>query len=209
MPSLTDIPALKRDYREVGIGLAIAAGLALIIAAFTPGWLRSPYGDGTHLGLISATLCANPDRCERMSNFALVSKLNERTEQDTIVMERMDRHNELRSYEPEEPSGAFAPMGLVALISAAVGGLSLFLMAFLAIKRKKVESPIQPAQVALLSILLSLITGCAFIATKPGGDRGIGVGYSFWIFGVSAVVGIVGAQILNKLIKPPDKAWTA
>ena len=47
-----------------------------------------------------------------------------------------------------------------------------------------------------------------FVATKPGPPGMVGVGLSFWIFGVGAVMGIVGAQLLAKVNRPPDTEWT-
>ena len=44
---------------------------------------------------------------------------------------------------------------------------------------------------------ISSITSNANYPNKPGG-REFGVGYTFWIFGVANVLGIVAAQILGK-----------
>jgi len=61
--------------------------------------------------------------------------------------------------------------------------------------------------IALLAIMAGLCTGCLFIAKKPGGQTGydaVGVGPSFWAYAIACVVGIAGAQMLAKYIKPID-----
>jgi hypothetical protein len=57
--------------------------------------------------------------------------------------------------------------------------------------------------------MVGLISGCVFVATKPGPAGMVGVGMSFWLFGAGVVMGIVGAQMLAKVIRPPDPEWTA
>jgi hypothetical protein len=47
-----------------------------------------------------------------------------------------------------------------------------------------------------------------FVATKPGPNGMVGVGLSFWIFGVGCVMGIAGAQMMAKVNRPPDPEWT-
>ena len=214
MPSLTDIPMLKKEHREVGIGLAAAAGLALVIAAFTHGWLVNPYMGDIHMGLISTHMCESHDNCDSMTNFALMSKLREVAEKDDSYIEKMQLEGrsafaDANTDTAQDISGAFAPAGLVAMITCIIGGLALIATAVLAFKKIRIALPLHLSTIGLLAIMLSLAFGCIFIATKPGGMRGVGVGYSFWIFGIGSVVGIIGAQILNKLIKPPEKAWTA
>jgi hypothetical protein len=68
--------------------------------------------------------------------------------------------------------------------------------------------PIAPTTIALLGVMIGLITGCVFIATKPGPTGMVGVGLSFWIFGVGCVMGIAAAQMMAKVNRPPDPEWT-
>ena len=58
--------------------------------------------------------------------------------------------------------------------------------------------PMAPTTLALLAIMAALVTGCVFVATKPGPGGFVGVGIAFWIFGAGAVMGIAGAQLLAK-----------
>jgi len=214
MASLTDIPMLKKEHREIGIGFAAAAGIALVIAAFTHGWLVNPQLGDIHMGLISTHMCETRDGCESTTNFELMSKMREVAEKADSYVERMQMQGrtgfaDMSSDNASEVSGAFAPTGLVTMIACIIGGLALITTAVFAFKRIQIALPLHVSTIALIAIMTSLIFGCIFIATKPGGMRGVGVGYSFWIFGIGSVVGIIGAQILNKLIKPPEKAWTA
>jgi hypothetical protein len=214
MPSLTDIPMLKKEHREIGIGFAAAAGLALVIAALTHGWLVNPYIADIHMGLISTQLCQSHEHCESHTNFELMSTLREAAERQDSVVETMQMEGrsafaDASTDNASDVSGAFAPAGLVAMIACIIGGLALMATAVLAFKKIRLALPLHLSTISLIAIMVSLIFGCIFIATKPGGMRGVGVGYSFWIFGAASVAGIIGAQILNKLVKPPEKAWTA
>ena len=58
---------------------------------------------------------------------------------------------------------------------------------------------------AVIFLFLALIAGCVFVATNPsrGTTLQLGVGWSFWVFGVGVVGGIVGAQLLAKF-KPVE-----
>ena len=57
----------------------------------------------------------------------------------------------------------------------------------LAIASKKLVLPMSPSTLALLAIMAGLITGCVFVAQKPGEAGYVGVGPSFWMFGAGAV----------------------
>jgi hypothetical protein len=63
--------------------------------------------------------------------------------------------------------------------------------------------PMAPTTIALLSLLVGMISGCVFVAQA----RAIGtVGWTFWVFGVATVLGIVAAQGLARF-KPGDPFW--
>jgi hypothetical protein len=105
-------------------------------------------------------------------------------------------------------SGAFAPMGWATFIVALVAALGLAAAAALGFLRKTPRLPMAPTTLALLGVMAGLITGCVFVATKPGPAGMVGVGMSFWIFGVGCVMGIAGAQMMAKLNRPLDPEWT-
>jgi hypothetical protein len=184
MTSLPDIPQLKKDNRMLGVGLSAASGLGLLVASFTHGWL-------VNIGYDRAvSLWSSCEDGQCTSNFGVYSNLKE-------IAERIGDDG-------PAVSSLWPVCGLVTILCCIAGGLGLLATAFFGFQNKRVTWPVQPTTVALLGIMLGLITGCVFIATKPGGVGHVGVGWSFWIYGIGSVVGIVGAQMLNKLIKPVD-----
>jgi hypothetical protein len=175
-------PALKKDTRMLGVGLAVIAGLLLIAAAFTKAWLVNPHLN-VGFGLFSMSSC-NGGECASLSNLDFMAQA--------------------RAIAPDEVSGVFAPVGIITMVLCIVAGLGLLVTAYFGFAKKRVTWPVQPTTVALLGVMGGLLAGCVFIATKPGGVGAVGVGWSFWAFGIGSVIGIVGAQMLNKLIKPVD-----
>jgi len=174
-----------RDNRGLGIGLCIGAALCLIYACVSHRWLENTQFRGARMGfsLLSFEACME-NKCENKSNFEVMA--------------------EAKKYDPERASSVFAPMGVVTLVLLGLAALGLLATAGIAIKKLRPELPVAPTTVALLGIMAALITGCIFVATKPGGVGGVGVGLGFWAFGIGSVVGIAGAQMLNKSIKPID-----
>jgi hypothetical protein len=182
MTDLVAPPALKKDTRMLAVTLAGLAGLMLIAASFTKAWLVNPhYGVG--FGLFSMSTC-NGGECASISNLDFMAKA--------------------REFAPDEVSSVFAPIGIITMILCLVGALGLLVTAYFGFVKKRIAWPIMPQTVALLGVMGALLTGCVFIATKPGGVGAVGVGWSFWAFGIGSVAGIIGAQMLNKLIKPVD-----
>jgi hypothetical protein len=175
-----------RDYRMIGLGLSLGAIVLFVYAAFSHRWLENTsYRVG--FSLIAFEACATPDSCVTTSNFALVKELTERT-----------------SRRDEPPSGMFAPAGVATMALSLLSVIALGFIAFLAWKRKRPPLKITPPAIALLAIMGALIAGCFFIAKKPGGYAAVGVGPSFWAFAIACVIGIAGAQMLAKYVKPID-----
>lgn len=176
---------LKKDNRMLGIGLCAAAALLLIFSAFSHRWLenRQYKGAGMGFSLRSFEMCME-DKCETKSNSELMA--------------------EYKKHDPKNASGAFAPMGLITLAVMLLSAAALLASAVFAQLKKRLTFPMLPTTVALLGLMIALITGCVFIATKPGGVGAVGVGIGFWAFGIGTVLGIAGGQMLNKLIKPVD-----
>jgi len=179
-------------HRILAIALAFAAAAALIVASFSQGWLANatPDGDVT-IGLRTTTECgsigltlAEPDQCRTKSNAAYADGWDDHTG---------------RFY-----SSAFAPMGWVALVACLVAALGLLGAAALGLATKKPSPPISPSTIALLGLMVSLITGCVFVATKPGTPGFVGSGIIFWIFGAGCVVGIPASILLAKVNRPRD-----
>ena len=174
-----------RDHRMLGIGLCIGAVVLFVYAAFSHRWLENTYYR-VGFSLIAFEACEG-DSCQTTSNFALIAELKERTT-------RRD----------QPPSSVFAPAGVATMALSLLSVIALGITAFLAWKKKRPLLKVPPPAIALLAIMGALIAGCLFIAKKPGGYAAVGVGPSFWAFAIACVVGIVGAQLLAKYVKPID-----
>jgi len=177
-------PPVKKDTRMLGIGLSLAAAALLLFAAFSKTWLARPLGD--HVFGFGPMGCQNCglDGTGNMSNSAFMEAY--------------------KAFDPEHTSGVFAPMGWATFGVCLIAALGLVATAFLAFTKKRPELPMSPASLALLMIMIGLITGCVFVATKPGPVGLVGVAMGFWSFGVGCVLGIAGAQMLAKEIRPVD-----
>lgn len=164
---------------------AVIAAAALIAACFSHRWLANRYiGD---FGFSPLALKACPGTgCESTSNFELYEKAKD------------------IPFEEARISIAFPVAGLVTFIALLMAAVGLLVATALAVTGRRPELPIAPTTVALLGVMVGLISGCIFVATKPGGVGAIGVAWSFWAFGVGAVLGIAGAQLLAKQIRPVD-----
>lgn len=188
------IPApVKKDTRMIGIGLAVAAAALLLFASFSRAWVARPLGAfDIGFGPMGCKNCnmltmSGDDAPSNMSNGAFIDMV--------------------RTADPSaerETSSVFAPMGWVTFGTCVVAGLALLAAAFLAFRKQRPELPISPASLALLMIMIGLIAGCVFVAKKPGGPGFVGVAIGFWCFGVGCVLGIAGAQMLAKEIRPID-----
>jgi len=101
-------------------------------------------------------------------------------------------------------SGAFALCGWLALVGCGLAALSLAIAVMLVALRQRRMLPIMPTTTALLGIMLAIITGCVFVATKPGGSGFVGVSFGFWGFAVGIILGIASTLMLNGLLRPED-----
>lgn len=177
-----------RDYRMLGIGLCLGAIVCFLYASFSYRWLENTQDRFGRVGfsLIAFEVCAVSD-CQATSTFALIDE--------------MKRHTSRRD---EPPSGMFAPAGVATMALSLLAVITLGGTAFAAWKRKRIGMRLLPTTIALLAIMGAMLAGCLFVAKKPGGYGAVGVGPSFWAFAIACVVGIAGAQILTKFIKPID-----
>ncbi len=190
----------KKDVRPLATGLCAAAAACLLYAAFTHTWLvnASRYQE-IGFGLRSNFECGTSfqfgeqesQSCRWLGNGELI-----------------DTWREMGSEAAKLTSGAFAPMGWVTFILALLAAAGLAAAAALGALNKPMDLPVAPTTIGLLGVMIGLITGCVFVATKPGPAGMVGVGLSFWIFGIGCVMGIAGAQMMAKVNRPPDPEWT-
>lgn len=176
----------KTDPRVVGIGLCVGAAVLFLYAAFSHRWLENANHSHARVGfsLIAFEACRD-DSCKATSNFALVREIRQ-------TMSRRD----------ERPSGMFAPAGVITMALSLLSIMALGAAAWFAYKRERLAWKVLPTAIALLAIMGALLAGMLFVGKKPGGYGAVGVGPSFWAFSVACVIGIVGSQMLTKLIKP-------
>lgn len=178
--------------RVLAIVLAFVAAAALAIASFSQGWLANDDSDGSiTIGLRSTTECGS-------IGMTLASRDQCRTRSNGEYADTWDDHTG-RFY-----SSAFAPMGTVTLVACLVAALGLLGAAGLGLAKTKPNPPISPSTIALLGVMVALITGCVFVATKPGTPGFVGSGIMFWLFGAGCVVGIPSSIMLAKLNRPRD-----
>lgn len=101
-------------------------------------------------------------------------------------------------------SWVFPLLGLIALIACIVAAISLAIAVAFVLAGKRIRLPIMPTTTALLGVLVALISGCLYIAFKPGPPGYVGVGLSFFVFGGGVVLGLWSSLKLNKLMRPHD-----
>lgn len=190
----------QKDLRPLATGLCAAAAACLLYAAFTESWLVNAglYGEigfglrGNHECSSSlASLGGESQTCIELSNSAYLEKWRAMGEQGANLT-----------------SSAFVPAGWITFILALLAALGLAVAAGFGAMKKPMTLPIAPTTVALLGVMIGLISGCVFVATKPGPAGMVGVGLSFWLFGIGCVMGIAGAQMMAKVNRPPEPEWT-
>ena len=189
---------VKKDMRPLASGLCAAAAACLLYAAFTHTWLANAASRYTEVGfgLRSNFQCAEgltgkDKACEWMTNSAFIEQMRG-----------------LGSEAAKYTSSAFVPTGWITFIVALIAAAGLAAAAAFGFLKKPMTGPIAPTTPGLLGVMIGLITGCVFVATKPGPPGMVGVGMSFWLFGVGCVMGIAGAQMMAKVNKPPEPEWT-
>lgn len=173
-------------------GLAIVAAALLVIAALVPKWLANAGTQGSvSMGLLSTTECgvagiqmvATPDDCVTTANGLYAQQWKDIG---------------------QPSSSAFSACGKATLVVSLLAALGLVGAAALGLKKTKPYLKISPSTIALVGIMLGLVVGCIFVATKPGPNGFVGIGISFWIFGAGNVLGLVSAIQLSKLNRPVD-----
>lgn len=179
----------RSDNRMLAVALAALGAALLVFAAFSRSWVARPMPD-IGFGPMGCHNCGSfiGGQSDDMSNGAFIAMVRETAPAEA----------------EKTTSSAFAPMGWATFGLCLVSALGLLGAAALGYMKKRPTLPIAPTSVALLGLMASLITACVFVATKPGGNGFVGVSMGFWAYGIGAVLGIAGAQMLAKLIRPED-----
>lgn len=201
---MSDIETPKKDMRSLAMGLAIAAAACMLYAGFTRQWLVNgnkylEFG----FGLRSNYECSTSFE----SNFEGGHE-NKSSKEDCTSKSNSEAVDDFKKLDPKLASAAFVPAGWITFIAILLAAAGLLAAAALAYAKKQMALPVAPTTIGLLGGMIALITGCVFVATKPGPPGMVGVGLSFWIFGVGTVMGILAAQMLARQIKPVEPEWT-
>jgi hypothetical protein len=144
-----DQPPSTRDYRYIAIALALVAVGCFAYAAFSKQWLVK--GGAIGFGLRECNDC-RAEPCLVLPNDDMVAEWQASPFRGDV----------------EYTSSAFAPTGTITFVLLFVAMAGLLGAAGLAIARKHSHLPIAPSTLGLLGIALTLISGCVFVATKPG-----------------------------------------
>ena len=208
---MTDGPK-PPDRKFLAVLLAIVAAAALAYACVASTWLYNPRNKQhfeVGFGLVSMFECEGGGECRSMSNAKLVDEwakeladIRERAKQDPtdpqVQAFAVQAADELRA------SSVFPTLGWITLACSALAALSLLVCAGLVLGNRRIAWPIMPTTTAILGVGIGLITGCVFVALKPGPPGYVGVHLGFFAFGAGVIVGIVAALMLNKLLRPYD-----
>lgn len=180
-----DITSPPREPpRAVSVLLSLVAAGCLVVACFSHRWLTNKHAGDFGYSPLSYQQCQTT--CTTISNFQVV------------------KNSEDLRLEEKRVSSAFPIAGLATFIVLLVAAAGLVIAAAIATANRRPNLAISPTTFALLGVMMGLLTGCVFVATKPGGVGAVGIGWSFWAFGVGSVAGIAGAQLLAKRIRPQD-----
>jgi hypothetical protein len=215
----------KPEQRVLAIALAAVAVVGLAFATVSHQWIYNPasvdgeYGFGP-TGMFHCTPTMGThgleERCEHMSNAALIADWRERDAQEQRDLETLTARGASqreigeaevaakRFHEEHVASSAFPIVGWLAFVGCLIAALSLASALVLVALKKRPHVPILPTTTALLGIMLAIVTGCLFVATKPGGAGFVGVGIGFWAYGIGCVLGIGSTLMLNRSLRPVD-----
>lgn len=175
----------REPPRALGIVVAVIAAACLIAACLSHRWLANRHLGDFGYSPLSFQQCGGP-MCDTVSNFQIAD----------IAADS--------PFPEQRVSAAFPIAGVISFIVLLVAAIGLLVAAAIAATGKRPDLPVSPTTFALLGLMIGLVSGCVFVATKPGGVGAVGVAWSFWAFGVGAVAGIAGAQLLARQIRPPD-----
>jgi hypothetical protein len=178
-------PVTSPTARLTAVALCLVAATLLTAACLSKRWLANGSGpDSIAYGLIRHTECID-GACATRGNDLAPEALRKR-------------------HPPEELSPAFPVAGWVALGASALAIVALATCGLLGLFRRRLALPIAPSSLALFGLLVAMVGGAVFIATKPGGLGRVGVDWGFVVFSAAIVIGMVAAQRISKEIRPID-----
>lgn len=176
---------VRTDARLTSVALCLVAATLLTAACMSKRWLANGTGpDSIGYGLIRFTECIG-GACQTHPSDVEPIALTKRLPREHLS--------------PVFPIAGWTTMGASALAIVALAACAL-----IGLFRQRLALPIAPSSLALLGLLVAMVSGSLFIATKPGGLGRVGVDWSFVVFSAAVVIGIVAAQRISKEIRPID-----
>ncbi len=171
--------------RLVAVALCLVAATLLAAACLSKRWLGNGSGaDSLSYGIIRHTECI-AGACATRGNDQAPDALRLR-------------------HPPEQIDRVFPLAGWTTLGASALAIAGLVVCALLGLLNRRLALPIAPSSLALLGLLVAMIGGAVFIATKPGALGRVGVDWGFVVFSVAIVIGLAAAQRIAKQIRPVD-----
>jgi hypothetical protein len=190
-------PKKLQSQKQTACILALVAAAGLMFAAVSKRWLAADVADA---GLGPRGWSCEPAHCGAFPESASNAEISDHIAKAI---------REFGASSKDKPSPVFPIVGWITLAGCIIAAAALIGSAATAWKGAVPIKPIPPTSVALLALFIVLISGMVFVATHPfkiDGKSPIGVSTAFWIFGVSNVLGIVGAQMLAKFkAKDPNE----
>jgi drug/metabolite transporter (DMT)-like permease len=213
------------EQRLLAVVLALVSVVGLAYASVSRRWMYNPatvdgeYGFGP-MGMfhtVTHVLADGPTSVtERMTNGELIAQWQREDESEDQTLKTLvatgapagdinvQEARVKRFHDEHHTSAAFPIVGWLAFIGCVLAGLSIAIAIALVALKKRPHLPIMPTTTAILGIMLALVTGCLFVATKPGDSGFIGVSFGFWGYGVGCILGIASTLMLNRSLRPVD-----
>jgi len=199
---MTSVARPTAGKRALAIALGLIASAALAVSAFSSKWLASALDEGYGIGLSEAGVCVK-GRCEYMSNADVVTWLEKRIAEIVEYNKTAEERHMLPV--PRPPWGGWPVCGTIALVGCLVAALGLALGAVFALLGRRIDWPVMPTTLGVLGLIVSMVAGCIFVATKPEGMEELGLGWSFGVFGGGVILGLAAVFPLNRQIRPIDE----
>jgi MFS family permease len=195
------VPAERKQRKKaIAIALAFAAVAGLVAASLGDRWLTTNSGD-EGLGLLDVEICL--DGCKKLGNDELVVKIDRDIEETKALNKTRPPNQQVEL--PRPAWHGWPVVGLITFFASLVAAAGLVVAALLALGGKRPEVAIMPTTVAVLGLLIAIVTGCIFVATKPIEMPSMVVGWTFMTFGGGIVVGLAAVFPLNRQIRPIDE----
>lgn len=205
----------------VALILATCAALTLAVTTFVHGWLDSGVYD-VRLGLRGGTVCLEHG-CESVSVTEVVEQAD-RNRSASATNDCIDAGLEACNDGPDlmacqdkvvatcAPSASgrgrtFVIAGWVTSVCLWLGVLGLLAAIGLVLAKATPALPIAPTTISFLTLTVAIVSGCVFVATKPGGTGMLGIGWAFWIFAAGTVAGITASMLLARAMRPAVGDW--